>query len=618
MSPSPERSPPDPRARRLRHALVVTPLLVGNAVMLALCLLGFQVLSATRAYVGGESLWSKSRALAIDELRRFASSGDPVHLQAFDKALATPLGDRDARLEMEKADPDPDKLLHAFEQGGLSQEDIPGMVRLYRWFGQTELMSASIEAWERADDHILMLQALGVQLKDLWENPASDPAVQARRMATALRKLDAEEAPMLALERRFSAALGEASRSTFRVLSWLTSLSTLTLTLTTFLLVRHGLLRQARYEAALEVANRRWALAAESDGLGVFEWFHHNGLVSLDARACAAYGLASDAAGLVVPVDTLRALVEPEDEAARQAQLEALALNGALFHHRYRVFASNRYIEITSMMHGTQAGGDRRMVGIIRDVSDRVRQEAAELDRAAAERTAAARMEFLSRLSHELRTPLNAVLGFSELLMIDQAEPLSERQQQRIQLIADAGAHLLHLVDDVLDISSIDSGKLRMAREATPLAPVLAAAAALVSTEQQEFGIRLDIATVPPELAVWGDSRRLGQVLSNLLSNACKYNRPGGRVQVAVQQGDEGRLLRIEVSDEGEGLAPEQIAQLFQPFKRLPAALARRGSGLGLTIVKLLVEQMGGSVSVRSKPGNGSVFSVSLQRAPSA
>jgi signal transduction histidine kinase len=612
--------------RRLRQALVVSPLLVGNAVMLALCLLGFQVLSATRAYVGGESHWSKGRTQAVQQLREYARTGDRGHLQAYKAALDAPLGDREARLEMEKPEPDPARISQGFIRGGVSPEDVPAMARLYRWFGDSQLMSDSVTAWRVADVRILMMQTIGARLETYYaqrgDGAAADPEI-----AEAVQSLDSLEAELRALELKFSSALGEASRSTFRILSLLIALSTLTLTLTTFVLVRHGMQQQRRYELALEDANKRWSLAADGEGLGLFEWRPREDTVHMDANARVVYGLDADPEAGPVPRAELRQLILPEDEALLRAKLEQAVSKGEVFHHLYRIRPprhqadeSERYVEVNSVMRGTVAGGDRRMIGIVRNVSTRIRQEQAELDRATAERTATARTEFLSRLSHELRTPLNAVLGFSDLLVLDPAEPLTPRQLQRVQLITDAGRHLLHLVDDVLDISGIDSGRLSVERVATPLGPVLQAAAVLASAEQQEFGIRLEIAELPQGTAVWGDARRLGQVLANLLSNGFKYNRPGGIVKVDVQHRvlDGRQRIRIDVHDQGSGLDEDQLQQLFQAFKRLPGAAHRRGTGLGLTIVKLLVEQMGGSIEVSSTVGEGSVFSVTLEAAPTA
>ncbi|WP_077035092.1 HAMP domain-containing sensor histidine kinase [Pelomonas sp. KK5] len=604
------------RRRRLRQALLVSPLLIGNVLLLALCLLGFQVLSSTRAYVGGESFWSKGRALAIQHLRAYAATGVPDELQAFESALAVPLGDRQARLALEQPVPDLDRARRGFEQGGLSPEDIPAAIRLYRCCGETPLMAEAVEAWRTADQRILMLKAIADELQQLHESVLPADA-RAARSAELLRWLDQLEAELRGFELRYSDALGRASRATFYLLSLLLALFTALLSLTLFLVVRHSMKRQSAYETELEDANQRWTLAAAGDGLGLFEWRLRGDTVTMDANALAVYGLGAEAAGQPIPRARLSALVDPADQPQIRLALEKVQRDAELFRQRYRIHppgVAERHVEIAAVMRGELDAGDRRMIGIVRDVSAGVRQERAELDRATAQRAAAARMEFLSRLSHELRTPLNAVLGFSDLLALDGAEPLSERQRQRVQLIADAGRHLLRLVDDVLDISRIDSGRLSIERRPTPLAPVLASAAALSSAEREQFAVRLELPELPPALAVWGDAHRLGQVLTNLLSNGFKYNRPGGTVRVQVAA--EGPQVRIEVHDEGPGIGAEEVQHLFQAFKRLPGAVHRSGTGLGLTIVKLLVEQMGGSVEVRSAIGQGSVFSVTLEAAP--
>jgi len=608
-----------PRGRRLSYALVLTPLLIGNALMLALCLLGFYTLSATRAYVGGESQWSKARAQAVKHLRAYASSGAPRSLQRFAQALEVPLGDQAARQLMEQPQLDWAACAAALGRGGNAPEDVPGMIRLYRWFGHSALLAPAIDIWRQADTHIARLQTLARQLEQAFERP--DAGKRSAQLTLALAALDELDNELLGLERRFGQALGEASRAAFEILALAIGLTALLLTLSAYALARLGLGRQRRYENALEDANRRWTLAAEADGLGLFEWRQREDRVLLDARACAVYGLKADPAGLEIARSRVRRLVEPADADALQEQLDLATSAGTLFRQRFRVRPSSpgaagplRHVEVTGVMRGSLATGDRRMVGMIKDVTAQVRQEQLALEKAAAERSAAARTEFLSRLSHELRTPLNAVLGFSELLLMDRADGLSTAQRQRIQLIADSGRHLLHLVDDVLDISGIDAGRFRIERRPTPLLPVLESAVALVSAERQEYGVRLEQASPPPGLAVWADAQRLGQVLANLLSNACKYNRRGGLVRIEVQPGEAG--VRISVADQGQGLGEDEIAQLFQPFKRLPATAHLRGTGLGLSIAKLLVEQMGGRIEVHSRPGQGTVFSVILQAAP--
>lgn len=618
MNPAEAGEPGRPRKRRLSYALVLTPLLIGNALMLTLCLLGLYVLSATRAYVGGESHWSKGRAQAVKHLRAFAISGEPAQLQRFQEALEPALGDREARLELDRPSPDLNRVRAAFLRGGNDAEDIPAMIRLYRCCGRNELMQASVQAWQSADALIAELQTIAGQLNALHAQDDARPAAERAQLLLAIDRLESE---LLGLERQFSQALGEASRATYRTLALAIGLTALLLTLTAYVLARAGLRRQARYELALEQANQRWSLAAQSDGLGLFEWRSAGDRVLLDARACAIYGLAGEPQGLDLPRSQLRALVDPEDvQALQQALDQALASDQPFFRHCFRIALagseSPRHLEVTGLMrNGDGAARDeRRMVGVIKDVSARLRQTKLELDKAAAERSAAARMEFLSRLSHELRTPLNAVLGFSELLRLDPAERLSQGQARRIELIEAAGRHLLHLVDDVLDITSIDSGRFHLERRPTPLAPALAAAVALVSAEQQAQEVELELPPLPASLRVLADDQRLVQVLANLLSNACKYNRRGGRVRVSLRPRENGRL-DIAIEDQGPGLDEAEQAQLFQPFKRLPATAHLPGTGLGLSIVKLLVEQMGGRVTVSSRPGEGAVFTLELELA---
>jgi signal transduction histidine kinase len=609
-----EPSTPSPGRRRLAYALVLTPLLIGNAVMLVLCLLGFHVLSATRAYVGGESHWSKARAQAVRHLHAYALDGSPQRWRQFEQALQVPLGDRAARLELDRPEADLQRAAEGLARGGNAAADIPGMIRLYRWFGRSELMADSVHAWRRGDELIDQLQDMGRRLHQL--RPDGQRRADITALLLAMDELDME---LLSLERQFSQALGQASRATYETLAWLIGLTALLLTLTASVLARAGLRRQRRDETALMDANRRWSLAAQSDGLGVFEWMQRDDRVMLDARACAVYGLASGPEGLSIERSQVRALVEQEDILPLQQDLDhVLESSARMFRHRFRIRPPGsqalRHIEITGVMHGSVAKGDRRMVGVIKDVSAQVLQGQMALDKAAAERSAAARMEFLSRLSHELRTPLNAVLGLSELMMLDRADALTPGQQRRVQLIGDAGRHLLRLVDDVLDISSIDAGRFSVDLAPVPLAAALNAAAALVDSEAQAQAVEIVLApTEPAGLRVLADEQRLGQVLTNLFSNACKYNRHGGRMSVrATQQQD---WVRIEVEDQGAGIAPAEQAQLFQPFKRLPDTAHLQGTGLGLSIVKLLVEQMGGSVELSSTPGRGSVFTVLLRSA---
>jgi PAS domain S-box-containing protein len=252
--------------------------------------------------------------------------------------------------------------------------------------------------------------------------------------------------------------------------------------------------------------------------------------------------------------------------------------------------------------------------GIATDITERKRaEEAAHRAKDEAERTNQAKSEFLSRMSHELRTPLNAILGFAQLLEMDH---LDAGQIEGVQQILKGGKHLLDLINEVLDISRIEAGRLSLSPEPIRVTEVLGEALDLVRPIAAERSVRLEGAV--PEAGhfhVLADRQRLKQVLLNLLANAVKYNREGGSVWVFCEEASEASkdLLRISVKDTGRGIRPEDIERLFAPFDRLGAEQTGvQGTGLGLALSKRLIEAMGGTVDVESAPGEGSTFSIEL------
>jgi signal transduction histidine kinase/ActR/RegA family two-component response regulator len=227
-----------------------------------------------------------------------------------------------------------------------------------------------------------------------------------------------------------------------------------------------------------------------------------------------------------------------------------------------------------------------------------------------AEQANNAKSVFLSRMSHELRTPLNAVLGFGQLLEMDD---LSEEQDESVEQILKAGQHLLGLINEVLDISRIEAGALSLSLEPVALRETLDEALALIRPLADQQLISVTINRVDDNPHVYADRQRLKQVLLNLLSNAVKYNRTGGTVEVSVRDSDE--TIRLEITDSGEGIPDNKLAQLFRPFERLGADLKQiEGTGLGLVLSKGLIETMGGHIGAESSP-TGSTFWIQLQPA---
>ncbi|HEY6511181.1 MAG TPA: ATP-binding protein [Burkholderiaceae bacterium] len=265
--------------------------------------------------------------------------------------------------------------------------------------------------------------------------------------------------------------------------------------------------------------------------------------------------------------------------------------------------------------------GDTEPAGflaIATDQSEHHRAAGLEVARQVAEASSQYKSEFLSRVSHDLRTPLNAMLGFAQLLAMDTTEPLTKVQRDRVALIATAGWHLVRLIDDVLDLSRIESGNLRISMEAVDLLPAIDDAVRLVSEQASVSGITIsqqlpsDPHTV--QLLAWADRTRLIQVFVNLLSNAIKYNLRGGQVGILVDAVDP-QQLRIEFTDTGRGMSAHQLARLFEPFNRLGMeASPIEGTGIGLVIVRRLLDLMDGDIEVRSRPGAGTRMTVRIRR----
>ena len=233
---------------------------------------------------------------------------------------------------------------------------------------------------------------------------------------------------------------------------------------------------------------------------------------------------------------------------------------------------------------------------------------------AAAEKANLAKSDFLSSMSHELRTPLSAILGFAQLMGSATPAP-TDLQQRSLDQILKAGWYLLELINEILDLAQIESGKMLLSLEPISLADVVGECRPLIETAAQTRNIRITFPAFDVPCFVRGDRTRLKQVLINLLSNAVKYNKVRGSVDVACAESTPGRM-RISVSDTGEGLSPDKLTELFQPFNRLGKETGiDEGTGIGLMVSKRLVELMQGTIGVESRVGVGSVFWIELEQA---
>lgn len=361
----------------------------------------------------------------------------------------------------------------------------------------------------------------------------------------------------------------------------------------------------------LRESSQRIELTASAVGLGSWEYDEARSEMVWDSAMFRLRGV--DSPRRSIERDEVWSYLHPDDhERVIEEQVRALEQHRP-WRGSFRVVwpdGSVRWLASRSLVLYDETGRPTRRIGLNWDITEVVQAEQALRERELALAESRAKSRFLSRISHELRTPLNAVLGFTQLLRSEEVTTSADERRQWLAHIDDAGRHLLALIDDVLDLSRAESGDLRLAPEALALDALVAATLPLVRGQADQLGLTLDVDPIPPG-SVWADPVRARQVLLNLLTNAIKYNRRGGRVRLRIERED--THYRLSIADTGHGLDAAQLSAAFEPFNRLGAdRLGIEGTGIGLAIVKALVEQMQGRIDASSRPGEGSEFSFTL------
>ena len=326
----------------------------------------------------------------------------------------------------------------------------------------------------------------------------------------------------------------------------------------------------------------------------------------------------------VVPSsEKLLARIHPEDRArVVQAQKSAIAEKALHYTNEFRILrrdGSMRHIVGGGEIGYGADGAAEWIVGTSQDVTAARRvRDTLEATKREAENANSAKSEFLSSMSHELRTPMNAILGYAQLLLQNKKEPVSDTQQRQISQILKSGQHLLMLINDILDLSRIETGQVAFEVTAMDAASAVDECVGLIAAlaEKSDLKIINHLKSNPPP-PILADGIRLKQALLNLLSNAIKFNAPGGRVDVSARPLN-AEFVRISISDTGIGIPEEKAVELFEPFGRLDAEQRGiEGTGIGLTITKELVERMKGTIGYSSKPGKGSTFWLDIPTAAS-
>jgi len=373
--------------------------------------------------------------------------------------------------------------------------------------------------------------------------------------------------------------------------------------------------RQA--EAALVESEQRFRAIFESVNIGVT-------LVSIDGRilqanpafcemmSCSLHELMGQ------PLSDIQLPDVQEDDGT------AAAVGGGQARRQRYLTADGRVLQVAAHLRTLYdaAGRPVATVGALQDLTQVLRLREAEREREQAEIASRTKSEFLARLSHELRAPLNAIVGFAQRLSnadVPDTALGSINHRHGLAQIRQAGWHLLDMINDVLDLSRMEAGNLRLTLEPMSLAELAQEAAAMVEPSAMQAGVKVEVSLSPLAENVQADNLRLRQLLINLLGNAIKYNHRGGQVYLRTRPGAVGEVL-IEVEDNGMGMSEAQLAELFTPFNRLgrekspSGSPSSQGTGIGLVICRKLAHLMGGELSVTSREGEGSVFSLRLPR----
>jgi len=438
------------------------------------------------------------------------------------------------------------------------------------------------------------------------------------------------------LEVQFSATLGEATRSTLMLLNIAMAAVAVALTALGMLIARGVARRGARVEARLRASEERFRSLWETTSDAVLIVTTDHKIRFANPGVNRLFGYSPDE----LDGQSL-ALLQPErayaaHRAAMQRYLDSgirtSDWNGVETIARHR---SGREFPVELTFSELQLDAELHFVGFLRDITKRkeaqraVRHSNERLEQRVAERTRELReanerlmeldrmkSQFLATMSHELRTPLNSILGFTSLMREGMAGPLTDEQRRQLGFVHGSGEHLLALINDLLDLSRIESGRMDVAVEPFDFAAVAAEVGVSQKPMIAQKGLRLEFG-MPGSLPMVGDRRKCFQVLLNLANNAVKFTEQGHvRIEAAARDG----WLHASVSDTGIGIRPEQLKLLFEAFRQLDGSPRRlyEGTGLGLHLCRKLLDLMSGDIRVHSEFGNGSRFNFSVPLDPAA
>ncbi|MEO6029885.1 MAG: ATP-binding protein [Candidatus Binatia bacterium] len=590
-------------------AIVACLLVLVNAEM--------SIMAGVRAYVEGESTWSKNQKDAVVHLRSYAQSHDARDYERFERALAVPLGDHRARVELGSATPDLAVVRAGFVAGRIHADDIDEMIMLYRRFGTVSYMADAIAIWAEADRYLLKLRHTGGVLHARIRAGDTAPTALAREL-TRIAVLNDRLTP---IEEAFSATLGHGVRMLRGQLVLVIDGSAVALVLLGILISWRALSRihdgEERYRQLLETASD--AIIVTDDATGCIVDANHRAgtllgvpfasLVGIDPRTFVHDISDTDASAHVQRADGVRT---PVDVTVSTTIVAGRRVSQSILRdvtERERAAAAQR-AAATALAKSFAEVERARHVSEERAFA--LARQTVELDaaRQAAIESVRVKSEFVATMSHELRTPLNVILGYIDILKDGGVGDVSGEQEDLLRRVHQSALHLLELIDATLAI-----GRLDAERESVHAMPVdVGALFAEVVTSLESLvptGVVLRASETLGHLRPVLDRVKLKTIVRNLVGNALKFTDTG---MVSVVMRPAGDTVVLEIQDTGIGLRDHEVPVIFEMFRQCDGSTTRRygGVGLGLHIVKRYVDLLDGTVAVTSTHGVGTTFTVRL------
>ncbi len=600
------------RSKTRSYGLVVGLFLLLLVVSLATSWWAIELVNETRAYATGEGRYSKAQKMAVMDLYRYAYSRTPSDYAEFLQDVRIPLGDQAARLALIRNPPDTAAAARGFLQGNNHPRDIAGLIRLFRWFSWWQPFVAAQQDWRIADGEVNTLIAEGRSLHDA----IAAGRLGDRERTRMLADIDRLDRQITDRENTFSTHMGEAARQATALVVWgLGFLTVLLWTIGTTFAAR--LFRQQlTLDRQLAQSERRFRDFTEVASDWYWEMDRDNNITYLSDRL---YRITNVTEGAVIGADGTEMIRQSADDPAqRDESIDAIARRQPFRGVRLRFTApdgSEGYGAVSGKPTFDTRGNFTGYRGIGSDITAQVRDAQVLVDaKIRAEGANRAKSDFLANMSHELRTPLNAILGFSDVIATRMfGEAALDRYADYARDIHSSGFHLLSIINDILDLSKVESGRAELDEGEAMLGNVVAEAVRLVGERLRPEGVAFDVSLPETEPRLRIDERKFVQILVNLLSNAFKFTPAGGVVSLEAGWLADGGLA-IRVCDTGIGIAPNEIEKVLSPFGQVESAFSRNnhGTGLGLPLAKSLAELHGGSLSLASVENEGTVVTVTL------